>query len=711
MATLEKLRQKGPLVALVIGFALVAFIFTDLFSNISTIFGDNSDRNVAIINGEEIPIQEYQERTNLLEGFYSFLNQDIDGRMQESIKAQVWEQIIVSRLLENQFDALGISVSNTEMSALVTGSNQLSIDPTVKQIFTNPETGEFDANQAVEFLKTADQDPQRRQFVNYLGQEIEQNRKYAKYNALVTKGLNITSEQAKMHAKERLHMVDFDFAVKKFSSIPDSTISISDTEINAYYKKHQEEFEQDHSREIAYITFEIKPNAKDLQEAKETITDWQTEIQEESSGEPSNELFIDKVTQLSDTDFDSTYYAVQEMRSLGLDSAFFYSQDSMTNIYHHQNFFRIAKLLEREQFPDTVQARHILIRPDGQKFADMKAARKFADSLKTAIENGADFAQLAMKHGTDGTAEKGGDLGKFTKGQMVPEFDRAVFNNNTGYIGVVETQYGAHVVEVTYQSPKKEKVLVATLDKLVKTEFGSKDAFKKASDFAGKYRNAKTFDEGVEKEGYTKKVAAGITPGSKNISGFRESGTIISWIFADKTKQGDVRFFDSPVDGQYVVATLTEIREEGIAPVEQVKEQVIAELRKEKKAEQFIAEFNKVKSGKSSIPEIASAVKAESNTAKNKSFQSTRIARIGDEQVVLAYAVSAEKDEISEPIIGNSGVFVIKVISVTSPEEIKPEQYQSDLTTMQNQLNTRARGAYNSLKKAAEIKDFRYKHF
>ena len=87
-------------------------------------------------------------------------------------------------------------------------------------------------------------------------------------------------------------------------------------------------------------------------------------------------------------------------------------------------------------------ARHILVKTEAE-----------AAQLKQRLAKGEDFATLAKKHSTCPSGKRGGDLGAFGPGQMVPEFDHVCFNEAVGVVhGPVKTQFGYHLVEVTERS-------------------------------------------------------------------------------------------------------------------------------------------------------------------------------------------------------------------------------------------------------------------
>ena len=87
----------------------------------------------------------------------------------------------------------------------------------------------------------------------------------------------------------------------------------------------------------------------------------------------------------------------------------------------------------------TASARHILVESE-----------EACQTLKAQIEAGADFADLAREHSQCPSSEQGGELGEFSQGQMVPEFDEVAFSGEVGKVhGPVQTQFGYHLLEIT----------------------------------------------------------------------------------------------------------------------------------------------------------------------------------------------------------------------------------------------------------------------
>ena len=242
MATLQKIRSKGPVIAIVIGIALIAFLLGD----VSKVFS-GKEQSVAEINGTAVSIQEYQTRYNNYEQGIKLLTGEsqIDEENQKFIKSQVWDKIVKNYALSGTYEDLGINVSDFELAKIISGENiQTGIDQLTRQVFSDPGTGQFNPQLAVNFFSNANQTPEGSQVALFLEQELKDNRKFTKYSSLISKGINITSFEAKMFYKERVEMVDFEYSVKRYVSVSDSTITVTDEELKNYYKLHKDEYEQ-----------------------------------------------------------------------------------------------------------------------------------------------------------------------------------------------------------------------------------------------------------------------------------------------------------------------------------------------------------------------------------------------------------------------------------------------------------------------------------
>ncbi len=695
MATLQRIRNAGPIIVIVIGLALVAFLLGD----VNKLFS-RSEKDVAEINGTPVTIQEYQARYKNYEESMKTLTgkSSLDEQNQKFVKKQVWDKIVKKYALSSVYDNLGLQVSDLELAKIVSGENiQTGLDPLTRQIFTDPNTRQFNAKAAVNFFSNANQSEESLQVAKFLENEMRDNREYTKYTSLILKGLNITDFEAKKLYKDRVNIVDFDYTTKKYSSIPDSTISVSEAELQKYYDNHNNDFEQKKSRDIEYVTLNVIPSADDYKTAKKDIEYYIQEFGEISVDTSINEI-IDYVNANSEVPFSDAHLTLAE---LGDTALFYASPDSVFGPVLENGSYVLKRVFDRVNIPDTVGARHILIKVDGQVIKDMARAEEIADSLKVLIKNGADFAQLAKDNSADqGSAQKGGDLGKFTEGRMVRAFSDACFKGKTGDLVIVKTQYGVHLIEITYQSsPKKEKVRLAEIVNKVRPGNNTiSEYYAKATALsANSGNNIEKFDNLIEKDHLTKKIATEITPETEIIAGIDNPEPIIRWIFKDETGKGSISepFQDGDV---FIVVAVTEVRKDGIAPLEQVKDLVTAKVIKQKKGKILAEEMQDVTTF--------------DKTAENISFSSSRLNNDGIEYAVIATATQLEKDKISKPIIGENGVYVLKVTSKTSVGKVKDKDAVNDKRNAERRLYfTVSRKIFDALKDAADVRDDRSKFF
>ncbi len=710
MATLENIRKRGALIAVVIGFALFAFILGDLVNSGGNLFSGDQ-KEMAVIDGESVSIDEFQLIYKQWEEVYKIQTRktSIDQETQKQLQEQVWEEILRKYIFSSRYENSGIDVSSLELAEMVRGQN-IDADPSIRQLFTDQQTGQYNSAAAIQFFSNIDQTPEYKVFGLYLENQMRENKKYAKYASLISKGINVTSFDAGALYKERVQLVDFKYIGKKYNTIVDSTIVVSDKEISDYYNEHKDEYEQEHTRDIAYVSFKIVPSQKDFDDAKAELEDYKADFSAINIDSTTSDI-INYVIANSQTTFINKHLTQEEVK----DSSFFFAElGTVKGPILENGFYKIKRLIGRQEMPDSVEARHILIQPDGQKILDMAAATIIADSIKGLLENGDDFATLAIQHSADkGSATKGGDLGKFVEGSMVQAFNDACFNGKTNDLVIVESQYGIHIIEITWQSEYKTKVLIAILDKEVLPQKETMAAFfTKARNFSAASKNSiEGFDAEIEKAKLTKRVALDLTPSTEVIAGVENARQIITWAFKSETEQENVsEAFQS--GNNFVVAIVSQIKEEGIAPLDQIRDAIIAKVRLEKKGTILSKELKAAIASNKNFKDAATKIKALNSIAKNINFSASRINNLGSEPAILGTAFSLAKDQISEPIIGLAGVYVIKVTSFTGVDDLSNVDLTNDKTNAQNRLQFRSnREIYNSVKNSVEVEDLRHKFF
>lgn len=700
MATLEKIRNRaGVLVAVVIGFALFAFILGDILGSGTSLFS-NTQFEVAEIGGTSIPYQELQRKIDNLSEIYKMNSGEasLTTEVYESIYEQAWQQLVNEYVMQKEYDKLGILVGSDELFDMVQGTN---IHPIVRQIFTDPNTGMFNQEALLNFLRNMNDDPSGSSLAYWLfvENEIIGERKAVKYNGLLEKGLYVTPLQAKYAFLETNKRVDFDFILQNYTTVADTLVSISEKEIKDYYKKNKDDFQQEHTRDIEYVAFEILPSDEDDRDSKQWIDGMVEEF--------STVQEVKQFTNLnSDTPYDVTNYGFGELSDEINNFMFNARVGDVYGPYFENGAYKIARLAEINFLPDSVRARHILIQPTeaiSQEQAEVKA-----DSLLNLIKRGANFDLLAIEHSTDnGSRFNGGDLGWFPEGMMVKPFNDACFAARKGDKFIVETQFGYHVIELTDRAADVKKVQVAVLTREVEPSTATyQRIFMQASSFAGANNTYEKFQNAVVEEGLSKRIANNLLPADNTIAGLESPREMIRWAFNSK-EQSVSQVFE--ISNKFVVATVSKVREKGTKPLADVKDDIELILRKDKKAEIIKAELMNEKNAGSSMEQIAMKRNLNVESALEISFSSFSIPNAGIEPKVIAYATSMEEDKISEPIAGENGVYLIRVTNIEEPEV-------ADYTMEKNRLRSNFASrvgfeAYEALKKIADIKDNRAKFF
>jgi len=700
MATLQRIRNRaGLLVAVIIGMAIFAFVLQDLLSGGKTAFA-RSKFTFAEINGNSVQYDEYAARVEKLAEYYRLrMSQtSLDEQTMESIREQTWQDMVREYVTQDEYKELGISVSPDEMMDMVQGQNP---HPVIRSLFTDPQTGILNRTFLVKFIRTMSEDPSgaQRAIWLYLENEIMKDRAFSKYNNLIRKGLYITGLEAENNSLETGRRMDFRYVVKRFTAISDSSITVTENDLQKYYRDHEKEYKQEATRDLEYVVFDILPSEDDDRLAAEWITKMKGEF--ETIEDP-----VSLVGMESDLPYDDMNYTDGSLPEIINDIMFASSVGEVYGPYFEESSYRMARLVEIGYLPDSVHARHILLQPDNN--TDAAGLVALADSLQDVLASGGDFASLAMLYSTDGSAQEGGDLGWFPEGQMVKPFSDSCFYGETGKIYQVPTQFGIHLIEVLAKSRPVKKVKIAYLSRNVEPSSETyQNVYSQAVKFAGVNNTYEKFNTAVSEQNLTKRYANDITASQKTITGLENPRALIRWAFEAELHDISEEIFE--IGNKYVVGTMAGIREKGIAPLDQVRTEIELEVRKNKKADLISEEFNASLASVQNIDELASEMGLTAVDANNVNFASVSVPSAGIEPNVIATASVLAPDQLSQPVNGNNGVYVIVVSNIVDPAETELASQKSRMATLrESQANYEA---FEALREAANIQDNRAKFF
>lgn len=678
--------------AVMIGFALFAFIMTDLLSSGTSIF-QRSQQEVAEVNGESVSINEFQERISEMEEYARLNSQEssLDEEMMNRLREQTWDQMINELVMGEKYEQLGINVSSAELLDMVTGTN---VHPTIRQMFSNPQTGQFDKEQVINFLRSKQQDPTANFYWNFLEKQIINERLFSKYAALLQKGFHITSHWTDSELNARKNQVDFDFLVKRVNSVSDDEINVSDKEIEDYYDDHQNQFKQDASRDVEYVTFDVEPTEEDRQMTEERINEMEEDFKDPDV-DPEQFVNIN-----SDVPFESTYKKPEEFDSEIRDFVTSASPGDVYGPYMEDDTYMLTRLVDVDQVPDSVKARHILLRPNQQ---NPDEAEEMADSLMNMLDEGADFAELARQYSEDqGSAVNGGDLGWFREGQMVDEFNDAVFFGDEGDIVKAETQHGIHIVHIQDKGEPATKYQVATLGREVTYSSNTyQDVYSEVTRFAAENNTREKFNEAIEEEDITKKYARDLNKNDREVGSLESPRELVKWAYeAEEGEMSQVFEFGD----QFVLAVLTDVTEEGITPLEEVRNRIERQLVNDKKETYLTEQLREEKESGKTLAEIADALDAEIQSASEVTFDESQVPGAGVEPALVSLAVYSPLNEVSEPAAGNNGVYLVEVTSINERNVNRAEVVEQLNSNLNSKISQQLQ---ETIRENAEIEDNR----
>jgi len=689
------------MIAIVIGLALGAFILGDMLNSGSKLMRP-SQMKIAEVNGESIQYPDFQKKVDELVEVYKMNTQQtqIDENTMEQMREQVWQSYLQENILGKATEKLGISVSAEELFDLVQGNNP---HPIIQQLFRNQQTGQVDKSTIIQFLKSLQTNAtaQQKSYWLYIENQIRQDKLRTKYSDLVSKGLHVTTEDAKKSLVEKNKNVNFQYVGINYSSVSDADVKVTDDELKAYYNKHKDEYKQENSRNIEYVTFEVLASEAD----KAAIQKWLNDSKTEFSTVTDNAQYVNVN---SDTRFDPSFSKREDLSPALADWAFNAKPGDFYGPYLENGEYKLAKVDQFKMLPDSVQASHILI--SAQTAGSLPKAKAIADSLKRNIDLGGNFAELAMKYSEDtGSKIKGGDLGWFKRKQMVPEFEEAAFSGEVNKLYVVESRYGFHVIKPTKKGKETNQVRLAILSKKIEpsTETYQK-VYSETSKFASENQTLEAFNKAVVDQKLDKKVAI-LKDNDREVVGLESSRQLVRAAFtADQGKilinnEGSTIF---EFGNKFVIAALTRTTEAGESTFEDARIRVDLVVRKEKKA-QFLAD--KFKNAGSDLATVASKLSIEVKEASGVNFTSFSVPGLGLEPAVIGAVCSLPEGKLSSPIEGNNGVYLTKVTSFTTGTDTDLKGEKNRLAqSINSQVSSQL---FESLKKLAEIDDKRSKFY
>jgi hypothetical protein len=711
MAILNQIRQRSFFLIVVIAMALFSFVLADVFRNTGT--SDINASTVGSVNGIEIERDDFMRKVDNVE------KQNRGSRSAIQSMSNIWDQEIKKLVLKTEFDEIGLRVEKNMMRSLL--KNNLSAFDEFKDSdgnFDESKLNQFILNLKEIFPETTEL---QNSLVNYESWNIFESNIAAfgleqSYNKLVEAGINTTIFEGLTDHHFNNDLVDFEYVKIPFSKISDSIIQVKKSDVNQYINNNQNKYKTTKSRSISFVKFEENASSADK---------LATEISLQSLIEDSEEYNFENKKNIRVPGFRSTknneefvninsaikYFDSYVFKKMGSneipDEIFNLSVNELHGPYSEDGYIKVTKLIEARRMPDSVKVRHILIpyfgslRSGPEVSITRDEAKAKSDSiLKILKRNRNKFDSLLDLSSDKVSNQNGGEIEFAYFDSFAEEFRNFSFENNVGSIDIVETEFGFHTIEILTQNKKQRAIKVANLAlKIEPSEITRDSIYNIASRFEID-ANEDNFDDLANQMEFNIKKANNLKELDENIPVLGKQRSIVKWAYDETTNVGDVKRFNLQ-NGGYAIAILKSINDDELMDYEKAKVTAIPEVKKQKKAKQIIKMVNVI-----NLDEISDLFDLSIETSLAVSLSSPVISGVGNEPDVIGFAMGLEKDQISKPIVGKSGVFYIKLTDKRIASEIDNYQVQINKINSSNRNASRI-NTYDALKEKAEIEDFR----
>lgn len=702
MAVLSSIRSKGKLIAVCVGGALLAFVLGDFISSGATIFGA-SQTKMGDINGTTIDYQQFQLQVESKEAYMkSLYNQSaLNGNMADEIRDQVWQQAVMENTILKNANDQGLIVTDDEVAHLIQTGYVTNV---IRQIATDPQTGMYNPQVVNDFIVQGSNNSQYRFLWQNMEDELRQSRQFNKYLSMVNAGLYVTTAEVEREFAQRTQLSDIKYVAIPYSEIKDEEVSVSDDKLKAFYNDNIKRYvSSTETRDLSYVVFDVIPTDKDSAEALKIANSIKSGLETATAAEVES-----YINSKSDVPYTPYHYGKGELSNPTVDEMMFAQEPGYVyGPYVDGAYYNVARLISKEMLADSVEASHLLLLVNNP--ADSLKVKAKADSLLGVYNSGIDFGALAAQFSDDqGSAADSGKLGWITeRTNFIPEFKNACFATEKGKTTIVKTAYGYHIIKVTGKTAPKQKVSVGIASVDIRPSNQTRQAaYALASEFAGRNRTRQQFEQAVTEQKLTARIAPGITSNTSQIPGISNSREIIRDAFNDEKSKEVSGVYE--MGDMFIVAVLTGVHPKGTQSLASVKNEVTRLATNDAKGDAILGKLGNV----SSVDEAANKMGKEVKDATSIHLDMNQIPGIGFEPKVIAAAAALQQGQVSAPIKGETGVYVIQNTSFTPAQAIQPINITTDKRMLENDLKNRASyQVYQSIIEQANIDDRRVKFY
>lgn len=687
MATLNDLRTKGGIiVTVVIALALIAFLLGDLFSG-GTNMANSRKMRVGEIEGHNVGYMEFLDESDRMNNIYQIMwgVNSFTADQHDMLNDMAWNELVMRYSYLPSFENLGYKVSEAEQVDMING---VYTSPVIASTFMDPETGVYSTEYLANFLTNVSLVPEAALMWEYMKEQMVQERISSNFTSLVEAGFYTTALEAQQGVADANNVFKADVVAYNYSQTPDSLVNVSSDDIRAYYNEHKELFRQSPSRDVEYVVFDLLPSDQDYADAQEAV-----EKLAEEFVAAENAMQFAALNTMGQVD--RYYYKESELPTAIAAAAFGAHKGELVGPELNGDVYTMSRLAELKMMPDSLGASHILL-PAGDK--------ELADSLVQVIRKGGDFAALSAEFSIDsGANATGGDLGRFAPEQMIDEFSNACIEHKQGDVFTVESTYGIHVVKLTYKSTPVQKAQIATITYEVDPgDATEQEVYNNVNNFiTASAGSTEGFRQAVSDNGMSQRSVR-ILNTDRTINGLTEPKALIRWAFTGKV--GEVSE-PMQIDGNYVVATIVDSREDEYATVQQVAADIREQLLFGAKTA-YVAEQVK---GLSTIEQVAEKLGAEVVAVDEVNFNSYYINGLGVEPKLVGAITKAEVGALSPAIEGMNGVYFFTVTDKSDSEAVTEESEKVRIDA--NNISYLSERLNQAIFEQSDVKDNRVKFF